>query len=101
MRTRCPDVRATLDELGAELDRDPAGLELSVARGFVPPGREEEGLIPDRRNLGALGRGDRRGAGLVRRRRASSLVLIQVGILAPLMPEALEWFAAEVVPQLD
>ena len=30
-----------------------------------------------------------------------SLVLIQVGMLAPLMPEALEWFAAEVVPQLD
>jgi hypothetical protein len=29
------------------------------------------------------------------------LVLVQVSLLAPLMPEGLEWFAAEVMPQLD
>jgi hypothetical protein len=29
------------------------------------------------------------------------LVLIQVSLLAPAVPEALEWVAAEVLPQLD
>jgi probable F420-dependent oxidoreductase len=92
------DVRAQLDELGGELGRDPAELELSVVRGMVPPGREEESFIEGRRNLGAsagemvevLGRYGEAGVGLV---------VIQVTLLAPLMPEGMEWFAAEVMSQ--
>jgi len=92
------DVRAQLDELGGELGRDPAELELSVVRGMVPPGREEESFIEGRRNLGAsagemveeLGRYAEAGVGLV---------VIQVTLLAPLMPEGMEWFAAEVMSQ--
>jgi probable F420-dependent oxidoreductase len=93
-------IRAQLEELGDELGRDPAALELSVVRGMVPPAREDESFIEGRRNLGAsgpemveeLGRYAEAGVGLV---------LVQVSLLAPLMPEGLEWFAAEVMPQLD
>jgi probable F420-dependent oxidoreductase len=93
-------IRAQLEELGDELGRDPAALELSVVRGMVPPAREDESFIEGRRNLGAsgpemveeLGRYAEAGVGLV---------LVQVSLLAPLMPEGLEWFAAEVMPQLE
>lgn len=93
-------IRAQLEELGGELGRDPGALELSVVRGMVPPEREDESFIEGRRNLGAsgaemveeLGRYAEAGVGLV---------LVQVSLLAPLMPEGLEWFAAEVMPQLD
>jgi probable F420-dependent oxidoreductase len=93
------DIRARLERLGDEVDRDPSALELSVARGLIPPGREGESFIPDRRMLGGsadqvveeLGRYAEAGVGLV---------LIQVSLLAPLVPEALEWVAAEILPQL-
>jgi probable F420-dependent oxidoreductase len=93
-----PGIRSELDELGEEIGRDPAELELSVVRGMVPAGREEESLIEGRRNLGAsdaemaeeLGRYEDAGVGLV---------VLQVGLLAPLMPEAMEWFAGEVMSQ--
>jgi probable F420-dependent oxidoreductase len=93
-------IRAQLEELGGELGRDPAELELSVVRGMVPPERQDESFIEGRRNLGAseaemveeLGRYAEAGVGLV---------LVQVSLLAPLMPEGLEWFAAEVMPQLE
>jgi probable F420-dependent oxidoreductase len=93
-------ILAELEELGGEMDRDPAELELSVVRGMVPPGREEESFIEGRRNLGdsaaemvdELGRYAQAGVGLV---------MIQVSLLAPLMPEALEWFSAEVMSQLE
>jgi probable F420-dependent oxidoreductase len=93
-------IRAQLEELGDELARDPAALELSVVRGMVPPEREDESFIEGRRNLGAsgpemveeLGRYAEAGVGLV---------LVQVSLLAPLMPEGLEWFAAEIMPQLE
>jgi probable F420-dependent oxidoreductase len=95
-----PAVRTTLDELGDELERDPAELELSLARGMVPPDRASDSFIPDRRNLGEsaaemveeLGRYAEAAVGLV---------AIQVGLPAPEMPAALEWFAAEVMQQLD
>jgi probable F420-dependent oxidoreductase len=92
------DVRARLDRIGAEVGRDPGELTLSVARGLIPPGREEESFIPDRRMLGGaaaaveeLGSYANQGV---------ELVLIQISLLAPLVPEALEWVAAEVLPQL-
>jgi probable F420-dependent oxidoreductase len=93
-----PGIRSELDELGEEIGRDPTELDLSVVRGMVPAGREEESLIEGRRNLGAsaaemaeeLGRYEDAGVGLV---------VLQVGLLAPLMPEAMEWFAGEVMSQ--
>ena len=77
----------------------PGELALSVVRGLIPPGREEESFVPDRRMLGGsaeaivdeLGRYAEQGV---------EDVVIQVSLLAPLVPEALEWIAAEVLPQL-
>jgi probable F420-dependent oxidoreductase len=94
-----PDVTARLERLGDEVGRDPGELELSVARGLVPPGREAQSVIPDRRALGGsveavveeLGRYAEAGVGMV---------LIQVSLLAPLVPEALEWVAEEVLPRV-
>jgi probable F420-dependent oxidoreductase len=95
-----PELRERLGRLGEEVGRDPAELELSVARGLVPPGREQESFIPDRQMLGGssaaiveeLGRYAEQGVGLV---------LIQVSLSPLQVPEALEWVAAEVLPQLD
>jgi probable F420-dependent oxidoreductase len=93
------DLRERLGRLAEEGGRDPADLELSVARGLMPPGREQESFIPDRRMLGGsagsvvdeLGRYADEGV---------ELVLIQVSLLPPLVPDALEWVSAEVLPQL-
>jgi probable F420-dependent oxidoreductase len=93
------DLRERLGRLAEEGGRDPAELELSVARGLMPPGREQESFIPDRRMLGGsagsvvdeLGRYADEGV---------ELVLIQVSLLPPLVPDALEWVSAEVLPQL-
>ena len=93
-------IRAQLEELGDELGRDPAALELSVVRGMVPPAREDESFIEGRRNLGASGPEMVEELGRYAEARVG-LVLVQVSLLAPLMPEGLEWFAAEVMPQLD
>ena len=70
-----------------------------MVRGLIPPGREEESFVPDRRMLGGsaaaivdeLGRYAEQGV---------EDVVIQVSLLAPLVPEALEWTAAEVLPNL-
>jgi probable F420-dependent oxidoreductase len=94
-----PAVRERLARAGEELGRDPDGLTLSVVRGLIPPGREQESFIPDRRMLGGsaaaivdeLGRYAEQGV---------AEVVIQVSLLAPLVPEALEWTAAEVLPNL-
>jgi probable F420-dependent oxidoreductase len=94
-----PDLKARLERLGQAVGRDPAELELSTARGLVPPGRESESFIPDRRMLGGstqavvdeLGRYAEHGVGMV---------LIQISLLAEQVPDALEWVAAEVMPQL-
>jgi probable F420-dependent oxidoreductase len=94
-----PDVRQRLDGLGQEVGRDPAELELSVARGLIPAPHEQESFIPDRKMLGPspdaiveeLGRYAEHGV---------ELVLIQISLLAPQLPGALEWVAAEVLPQL-
>jgi probable F420-dependent oxidoreductase len=94
-----PDLHERLERLGAEAGRDPGELELSVARGLIPPGREKESFVPGRRMLGGS-------AGAVVEELGSyadqgvELVLIQVSLLPPLVPEALEWVAAEVLPQL-
>jgi probable F420-dependent oxidoreductase len=94
------DLQARLARLGEEVGRDPAELELSLARGLIPPGREEESFIPDRRMLG--GSADQVVEELGRYSEAGlELVLIQVSLLPPLVPEALEWVAAEVLPQLQ
>jgi len=94
-----PEIHASLARLGEEMGRDPGALTLSVARGLIPPGREEESFVPDRRMLGGsaaaivdeLGSYGDQGV---------EVVLIQVSLLAPVVPEALEWVAAEVIPQL-
>ena len=94
-----PQLRERLAALGDELGRDPGELELSVVRGLMPPGREQESFIPERRMLGGsaeqivdeLGRYHEAGV---------EMVLIQVSLLAPVVPEALEWVAAEVLPKL-
>ena len=93
-----PEIREQLARIGEEIGRDPGELELSVARGLIPPGREQESFVPDRRMLGGsaealeeLGRYAEQGV---------DLVVIQVSLLAPLVPEALEWVAAEVLSQV-
>ena len=93
------DLHEQLERIGAEVDRDPAELVLSVARGLMPPGREGESFVHGRRMLGGsadavvdeLGSYADQGV---------ELVLIQVSLAAPLVPEALEWVAAQVLPQL-
>jgi probable F420-dependent oxidoreductase len=95
-----PGVHERLARAGEELGRDPARLTLSVVRGLMPPGREEESFVPDRRMLGGsagqivdeLGRYAEQGV---------EEVVIQISLLAPLVPEALEWTATEVLPQLE
>ena len=51
-RRTCREVRERLERFGEEVGRDPATLALSVVRGLIPPGREEESFVPDRRMLG-------------------------------------------------
>jgi probable F420-dependent oxidoreductase len=94
-----PGIREGLARAADEAGRDPAELTLSVVRGLIPPGREEESFIPDRRMLGGsaeaivdeLGSYGEQGV---------ELVVIQVSLLAPLVPDALEWTAAEVLSKL-
>jgi probable F420-dependent oxidoreductase len=94
-----PQVRERLARLGDEIGRDPDELVLSVVRGLMPPGREEESFVPDRRMLAGsteavvdeLGRYAEQGV---------MDVVIQVSLLAPLVPDALEWVSAEVLPKL-
>lgn len=94
-----PDVTSRLERLGEEVGRDPAELELSVVRGLMPPGSEEESFIPDRRMMGGsaeavldeFGRYADAGVGMV---------VIQISLLAPLVPDALAWVGEEVLPRL-
>jgi probable F420-dependent oxidoreductase len=94
-----PDIHGRLERLGSELGRDPGKLTLSVARGLIPPGREEDSFIPERRMLGGSAAAivDELGSYA---EQGVELVLIQVSLLAPAVPDALEWVAAEVLPQL-
>jgi probable F420-dependent oxidoreductase len=94
-----PDLRERLERLGAEVGRDPEELVLSVARGLIPPGREEESFVPDRRMLGGSAEAIVEELGSYADQ-GVELILIQVSLLAPVVPEALEWVAAEVLPQL-
>jgi probable F420-dependent oxidoreductase len=94
-----PDVRDRLARAGEEGGRDPASLALSVVRGLMPPGREEESFIPDRRMLGGSAAAIVDELGLYAEQGVEEVV-IQISLLAPLVPEALEWTAAEVLPHL-
>jgi probable F420-dependent oxidoreductase len=97
-----PDIRSRLERLGEEVERDPAGLELTVVRGLMIPGTEEDSWIPGRRWLG----GEHPSAESIveelseLEEQGVSMCLIQISALAPLVPEALEWVAAEVLPKL-
>lgn len=92
-------VREKLARIGEEVGRDPDELTLSVARGLIPPGREEESFVPDRRMLGGSAAAIVEELGAYAEQGVEDVV-IQVSLLAPLVPEALEWVAAEVLPQL-
>jgi probable F420-dependent oxidoreductase len=94
-----PDVNERLARIGEEVGRDPAELDLSVVRGLMPPGREEESFVPDRRMLGGSGEAVVEELGMYAEHGVHDVV-IQVSLLAPQVPEALEWVAAEVLPQL-
>jgi probable F420-dependent oxidoreductase len=94
-----PGIREGLARAADEARRDPAELTLSVVRGLIPPGREEESFIPDRRMLGGSAEAivDELGSYADQ---GVELVVIQISLLAPLVPDALEWTAAEVLPKL-
>ena len=74
-------------------------LALSVVRGLIPPGREEESFVPDRRMLGGSAEAIVDELGCYADQGVEDVV-IQVSLLAPLVPEALEWTASEVLPNL-
>jgi probable F420-dependent oxidoreductase len=94
-----PNLNDRLERLGSEIGRDPGELVLSVARGLIPPGREEESFVPDRRMLGGSAGATVEELGSYAEQ-GVEVVLIQVSLLPPAVPEALEWVAAEVLPQL-
>jgi probable F420-dependent oxidoreductase len=95
-----PAAYERLRRIANEVGRDPEELELSVVRGLLPPGREEESFIPDRRMLG--GSGEQVVDELRRYGEAGiDLVVIQVSLLPAVVPEALEWVAVEVLPHLN
>jgi probable F420-dependent oxidoreductase len=95
-------IRERLDRFGEEVGRDPSTLELTVVRGLMVPGTEDESWIPGRRWLGGehpsaesiideIGELEGQGA---------AMCMIQISALAPLVPDALEWVAAEVLPKV-
>jgi probable F420-dependent oxidoreductase len=94
-----PGIRERIAAHAEEAGRDPEEIELTVARGLIPPGREEESFIPERRMLGGsgeavvdeLGRYAEAGVGMV---------LIQISLLSPHVPDALEWVASEVLAKV-
>ena len=94
-----PGINEQLEQLADEVDRDPAELDLSVVRGLIPPGREEESFVPDRRMLGGSAQAIVDELGVYAEHDVHDVV-IQVSLLAPVVPEALEWVAAEVLPHL-
>jgi probable F420-dependent oxidoreductase len=92
-------VRERLARAAEDAGRDPGGIALSVVRGLIPPGREEESFIPERRMLGGSAGQIVEELGLYSEHGVEEVV-IQVSLLAPAVPEALEWVAAEVLTQL-
>ena len=96
-----PQVRETLARLGEEVGRDPAELELTVARGFLQPGTAERSWVQGRRVVGGtdpstqsildeLGQMAEQGI---------SMVLMQITVEPAAMVEAVGWLASEVLPQ--
>lgn len=94
-----PEVRRTLDRLGAELGRDPAEITLSVRRGLLPP-FEVTNLLAGRRCIA----GSATDVADELRRYADEGVETVAFDLAMTEPETLrtmEWFASDVMPRLD
>jgi probable F420-dependent oxidoreductase len=69
-----PEIRRTLDRLGAELDRDPSELTLSVRRGLLPP-FEVTNFLAGRRCIAG----------------SANVVTLRT----------MKWFAADVMPKLN
>ncbi|MEX0992887.1 MAG: LLM class F420-dependent oxidoreductase [Solirubrobacterales bacterium] len=90
------EVNSELARIGQQVGRDPAQLDISVVRGLIPPGQEDDSFIPERRMLGGSAQSviDELGA---YQEAGVDLVLIQISLLAPLVPDALEWVASEVL----
>jgi probable F420-dependent oxidoreductase len=98
-----PQIRDTVARLGDEFGRDPAELELTVARGFVPPEMAERSWVQGRRVVGGtdpsresiledLGQMAEQGI---------SMVLMQITVDPATMPEAVAWLGSEVVPEAE
>jgi probable F420-dependent oxidoreductase len=93
-----PATAARLARHAEAAGRDAAALELSVVRGFVPPGLEQDSFLR-RRSLGGsadevvdeLGRYAQGGV---------DLVVLQVPLIPPQVVEAVGWLEAEVLPRL-
>jgi hypothetical protein len=92
-------VNERLARIGGEAGRDPGDLTLSMVRGLIPPGREDESFVPERRMLGGSAEAIVAELGSYADQGVHDVV-IQVSLLAPLVPDALEWVAAEVLPKL-
>jgi probable F420-dependent oxidoreductase len=98
-----PEIRETLARLGDEVGRDPAELELTVARGFLAPGTAQRSWVQGRRVVGGadpstesilddLGQMAEQGI---------SMVLMQITVDPPAMPEAVGWLASEILPEAE
>ena len=95
-----PDVNERLARIGAEVGRDPAELD-AERRPRADPARARGGVLRARpADAGRIG--GRRSWTSWAHTPSTGVddVVIQVSLLAPLVPEALEWVAAEVLPQL-
>jgi probable F420-dependent oxidoreductase len=95
------DIRRRLDHLGEHLDRDPGELKLSSVCFLVPPGFEPTGPLPGP-PLVAPEAGTQQILDALGRLQAGGLSMVSLWM--PLDPhqllDALDWVAAELLPQL-
>ena len=89
IRRTCRSVNEQLARIGdGGRAATRASSTLSVVRGLIPPGREEESFVPDRRMLGGSAGAIVEELGAYSEQGVEDVV-IQVSLLAPLVPEAL------------